>query len=255
MSLVEHASRSGIIWSGATTVRARPWPSVPERAFLLISGSHGPDLRLPDATVISQWLHTLVSWGYTSVRTTAMAPRVANVFDSLGFASVQDLSLLQLHHTRADLIDLPADITPRIMPTGRIARRFRSSSLSNILSLDAAAFGTDWQMDMANFTDALSATSQSRVLVSHHNNKLVGFVLAGCTGRHGFIQRLAVHPDSRRSGVASCLLAASLNWIINNGCTDTVVNTEVSNLSAQNLYRKFGFVDMNHGLIVMEREL
>jgi ribosomal-protein-alanine N-acetyltransferase len=184
-----------------------------------------------------------------------MAPRIANVFDSLGFAGVQDLSLLQLHHTRADLVDVPADITPRTMPTGRLARRFRSSSFKNILALDAESFGTDWQMDMANFTDALSATSQSRVLVSHHNNELVGFVLAGCTGQHGFIQRLAVRPQSRRSGVATCLLAASLNWIINNGCTDTVVNTEVANYSAQNLYRKFGFVDMNHGLIVMEREL
>ncbi len=255
MSLVEHGSRSGIIWSGVTTVRARPWPGAPQRAFLLISGSHGPDLRLPDATVLSQWLNTLASWGYTSVRTTAMAPPVAGVFHDLGFTTVQDLSLLQLSHTASDRIDLPADISPRVMPTGWLARRFRPGSLNNVLSLDAAAFGSDWHMDMANFTDALSATNQSRVFVSHRNNELEGFVLAGYTARHGFIQRLAVHPNARRGGVATRLLATSLNWIINNGCNDTVVNTEVLNHPAQNLYRKFGFEDMNHGLIVMERDL
>lgn len=236
-------------------MRARPWPGVPERAFLLISGSHGPDLRLPNATVLSQWLQTLASWGYASVRTTAMAPPVAGVFESLGFATVQDLSLLQVHHTRADLVDLPTDIAPRTMPTGRMARLFKPTSFHNILSLDAAAFGDDWQMDMANFTDALSATSQSRVFVSRRNNTLEGFVLVGCTGRHGFIQRLAVHPQARRSGIATCLMSSALNWVISNGCVDTVVNTEVTNQAAQNLYRKFGFVDMNHGLVVMEREL
>ena len=255
MSLVEHSSRSGIIWSGATTVRARPWPGVPDRAFLLISGSHGPDLRLPDATVISQWLQTLASWGYTSVRTTAMAPPVARIFQSLGFVTVQDLSLLQVHHTRADLVDLPTDIAPRIMPTGRVARLLKPASLHNILSLDIAAFGHDWQMDMTNFTDALSATSQSRVFVSRRNSTHEGFVLVGYTGRHGFVQRLAVHPQARRNGIATCLLSSALNWVINNGCTDTVVNTELTNQPAQNLYRKFGFVDMNHGLVVMEREL
>jgi ribosomal-protein-alanine N-acetyltransferase len=205
--------------------------------------------------VIKQWLHTVASWGYTSVRTSAMAPQLAERFSSLGFHSAQDLSLLRLSHSAPDLIALAPDIAPRVMRTGPLSQRLRPARLNSILELDAAAFSTEWHMDRANLTDALAATHRRRIFVSRRNNALEGFVLVGSTGQHGFVQRLAVHPDARRSGVASRLLAASLNWAIGHGCTDTVVNTEITNEPAQSLYKSFGFIDMHYGLTVMEREL
>jgi ribosomal protein S18 acetylase RimI-like enzyme len=129
------------------------------------------------------------------------------------------------------------------------------STRNQILALDRDAFGSEWTMDTQTFAEALSATRRAAVFVCHVNDELVGFVIVGATGTTGFIQRLAVVPTARRSGVASALLASALTWTNRHGCTSSIVNTEIHNSAALRTYEKFGFEPLDNGLSVLEMTL
>lgn len=251
--MVDRAPRTGVIWSGSTSARVRPWANDPARAFLIIMGSHGLETRMPDPAVLNQWLTTLADWGYRSVRTNALAPGVASALDDMGFVTGQELVLLCLDHPDRPRFDIPADVTPEPMRAAR--RRIGRPSFAGILDLDRVAFGDEWRMDASSFSDAMGATRRSRLLVSRTAGSIDGFALVGASDDNGYLQRLAVHPAARRTGVASRLVAAAIEWSWSHGCVRTVVNTEKDNTAALSLYGSTGFRPMDHGLRVMERDL
>lgn len=252
--MVEQTPRGGILWSGSTTVRVRPWQNDPGRAFLLISGSHGPDLRLPETPIVEGWLGQLADWGYRSVRTSALSPAPTQVLAGVGFESVQELSLLSA------ALDPDVDRGSRPAPDIRVVRRFPGRPHSariteSLLRVDRAAFGDEWCMDADMFDESRTATRRSRLLVAGNPDRPDGFLAVGVTGRHSFLQRLAVDPRAQRRGIASRLVVAALRWATDAGCTQSIVNTATSNDAALALYRSFGFHEMDHGLCVMERTL
>ena len=251
VSLVEQRSRAGVIWSGATTARARPWPEVPSRAALLIGGSHSPTVQLPDTPILQSWVDTLSRWGYDSVRTSPLAPVAAAALSAVGFNTSQNLTLLERPDV-AVVVSRPLRSVRSHFPMSRMPA---PSIVEAILRIDRAAFGHEWMMDRQTFREALHATRRARIFVSHVNGELSGFVIAGVTDSYGFIQRLAVHPDFQRRGDASSLVQNSLAWIHSRGCRSTVVNTEVSNSAALSIYERNGFVPLDYNLAVMERRL
>jgi len=252
VSLVEQRSRAGVIWSGATTARARPWPQVPSRAFLLIGGSHNPMLQLPETPILQTWVDTLSRWGYDSVRTSPLAPVAATALSAVGFNTSQKLTLLE--RPEIDPV-IPTHLLQSVRPRFPMSRMPATSMVEAILEIDRAAFGHEWMMDVQTFREALHATRRARVFISHAEGRISGFVIAGVTDSYGFIQRLAVHPDFQRRGDASSLVQNSLAWIQSRGCTSTVVNTEVTNAAALSIYEHHGFVPLDYNLSVMERQL
>ena len=251
VSLVEQRSRAGVIWSGATTARARPWPEVPSRAVLLIGGSHSPTVQLPDTPILQSWVDTLSRWGYDSVRTSPLAPIAATALSAVGFNTTQNLTLLE----RPDVAAVVSRPLRSVRPRFPMSRMPAASMIEAILRIDRAAFGHEWMMDHETFREALHATSRARIFVSRVDGELSGFVIAGVTDSYGFIQRLAVHPDFQHRGDASSLVQNSLAWIHSRGCRSTVVNTEVSNAAALSIYERNGFVPLDYNLSVMERQL
>ena len=254
MSLVEHSPRTGTIWSGVVSARVRPWPHSERKAFLVINGAHGPEMQLPDESILHTWIQTISLWGYRSVRTSALAPGAALPLERLGFSVSQSLVLLQKSHDQS--VPHPAPNHPvHLVRSLPLLGRPRRTTIDAILEIDSAAFGTEWSLDTATFEEALRATRHWRIFVSRTEDRIDGFVLAGVTQSHGFIQRLAVHPDAQRRGVASALLSEALGWTQSRRCTNTVVNTDHNNVAALALYRKFSFATLDYGLSVLEKTL
>jgi ribosomal-protein-alanine N-acetyltransferase len=57
------------------------------------------------------------------------------------------------------------------------------------------------------------------------------------------IATIATHPDFRRQGIAGRLLLHALSEVKKEGATHSVLEVRKSNTAAQEMYRKFGFIE------------
>jgi GNAT superfamily N-acetyltransferase len=69
------------------------------------------------------------------------------------------------------------------------------------------------------------------------------------------MQRVAVHPDARRLGFGASIVADGLHWLHRHGVGRTLVNTQLGNRAALDLYESCGFSELPFGLCVMGRSL
>lgn len=216
--------------------RAQPSAGVPGLALVVVLDG----LAVPAVEHFRHWSRTLAEHGYTSMRTGALSPRQAVQAEAAGLRCVQELALLD----RAG----PLPRLPRSLPTERLRRR----DLPVIARIDRAAFGDTWWLDAGMLADIRAATPAHRARVVRAGGELVGFLVSGRAGTTGYVQRLAVHPDAHRRGVASALLADSLRWMRRARVQRVFVNTHVENLPALELYRAHGFDEMPERLRVFE---
>ena len=241
-----------VLWSGAVTVSARPWPHAPNWAYLLITGAHAAHATLPGVDVVEEWCAVLADRGYAGIRTGAVSPHIAKSLCHNGFRVVQDLSLLSVDLSNGPTPERP---NPSIRPLrGRFLTRH--SVVDRILDIDHMAFGDQWSLDHQSLDEAVRATHRSRLFVARVAAGVpVGFVLAGRTDGAGFIQRLAVLPEHRRNGFGLQLMGAAHRWLRAHGCATAIVNTETVNQPALQLYQRCGYAGLPYGLQVLERPL
>ena len=71
-------------------------------------------------------------------------------------------------------------------------------------------------------------------------------------GPAGVIQDIAVAEEARRSGVATELMAAAIQWLREHGAPQVVLSTATPNIAAQSLFHRLGFRDT---MIEMTMEL
>ncbi len=194
-----------------------------------------------------------------SIRTPALTPDEAQGFFNAGFTVRSNLALLTHDLDRQDLKTGQHFKTLKTLKTPKSTEklhRFRRRSTEALLAVDLAAFGTGWEMDHHELILAETATPVTRIrLATDEHGKLSGFAITGRAGRRGYLQRLAVHPESQGHGIGTALIGDALRWSRRHNVRRLVVNTQVGNLGALSLYRHLGFVDAPVGLVLLERDL
>lgn len=225
---------------GRERARAGPWGGDDRIAFL----APVPPCPAPSVEFVQRCLNTLTARGFTGVITAALSPPEQGAFLQLGFEEHEQLRLLA-----HDMTDVGRGGTAALQRAGAIHR-------PPVLALDTEAFDTFWRLGDRGLEEALAATQNSRFRVAlDEAGDVIGYAISGRSGRHGFLQRLAVRPTSRRAGIGSALVGDGLRWMRRHGVRRAVVNTQVANEAAFRLYVRLGFRLQPVGLAVLRRDL
>lgn len=119
-------------------------------------------------------------------------------------------------------------------------------------SFDSKRFlapGTNPEVGYGRFLRSRLRDDDSVVLVAERNGVIVGYVLAGLEPLSwkelrdacGFIEDVAVEESGRRTGIATALIEAAVDWLRSRGAPRVMLWTAEQNIAAQRLFARLGF--------------
>jgi ribosomal protein S18 acetylase RimI-like enzyme len=120
--------------------------------------------------------------------------------------------------------------------------------------------GTDPEGGYEWFLRTQLTEDDAVVLVAEKDRAVVGYVFAALEPMSwkelreacGFIHDIAVDEVGRRSGVATALMDAAIEWLRSRGAPRVVLGTAERNAAAQRLFEKLGF---RRTMVEMTREI
>lgn len=121
-------------------------------------------------------------------------------------------------------------------------RRMTLEDVPAVVELDKVSFNLPWPE--RSFRFELTDNPASRCWVAEEDGRVVGMVVAWLFVDEAHIATIATHPDYRRQGIARKLLTYTLQAAMREGARSSFLEVRESNSSAQDLYRKFGYVEV-----------
>ncbi len=226
---------------GEECFRVGPWHADDRIAYLALQPSVGE----PSVEGLHGCLERLAEVGYSSVITSALHPTEARAFIDAGFTEYDRLRVLahDLHHVPVT----------RSLEQGMRLRRAHRRDREASLVVDGRAFPAFWRLDRSAMAEAEHATPVTRFRVATCRGQVVGYAITGRGSGQGFLQRLAIDPDSAGRGVGSALVLDSLRWAVRRRCRRVLVNTQQENRRALDLYGRLGFQETPTHLVVLHR--
>jgi ribosomal-protein-alanine N-acetyltransferase len=122
-----------------------------------------------------------------------------------------------------------------------LVRRARATDVDAVVELEAGCLGIDaWSRGLVaqGIADALPTVSY---LVAEADGTVVGHAVASAAGDVAELQRIAVAPAYRRSGVASALLAEVARRALADGALRLLLEVREDNAAARAFYEAHGF--------------
>lgn len=123
-----------------------------------------------------------------------------------------------------------------------IIRKMTLEDIPAVVDLDQKSFSLPWPE--RSFRFELSDNPASRCWVAEMDGRVVAMLVAWIFVDEAHIATIATHPDYRRRGIARKLLAYALQSAMREGAQSSFLEVRESNLPAQDMYRKFGYVEV-----------
>ena len=242
-----------VIEWGKERARVGPWRGNHRIAYL----NPAPGSPPPSAAFVRRCLDRLERQGFARVVTGALTAVEQSSFRAAGFRVSE-----QLHLLTHDLDELPPP-----PPAGVTIRKARRSDHAAVLRIDEVAFDDFWRLGDAGLEEALTATPHSRFTVAIEagdgdgdggeggEGGVAGYAVTGRAGRRGDLQRLAVEPRRQGAGLGRALVGDGLRWLRRWRVEKALVNTQLGNERALQLYESLGFRREPSGLCVLAIDL
>ena len=123
-----------------------------------------------------------------------------------------------------------------------VIRRMRLEDVPAVAAIEKATFARPWSEE--SFRQELERNVAARYLVAERDGRVTGYAGAWIILDESHITNIAVAEDSRGQGIGLTLTRALLQYLSNLGAAYATLEVRVSNLRAQGLYKKLGFVSV-----------
>lgn len=117
------------------------------------------------------------------------------------------------------------------------------SDLNDIIEIEAVSYGPHhWSYEAfeAEFKNNLARYT----CAVNENGRVLGYIGLWCIVDEAHITTLAVHPDFRKQNVAKSLILDMFDFCYKEKIKYVTLEVRVSNIPAQKLYEKFGFLSL-----------
>lgn len=123
-----------------------------------------------------------------------------------------------------------------------LIRRMTLEDIPAVVALDRMSFSMPWPE--RSFRFELTDNPASRCWVAEFDERVVGMVVVWLFVDEAHVATIATHPEYRRQGIARKLLTYILQAAMREGARTSFLEVRESNSPAQEMYRKFGYVEV-----------
>jgi ribosomal-protein-alanine N-acetyltransferase len=123
-----------------------------------------------------------------------------------------------------------------------VVEPLRRRHLGGVMAIETVSYPRPWTPTVFQSELQLAKAGQRVYLVARRGPTVVAYGGLMLMAGDGHISNIAVHPDLRRQGLATRVLAAVLWQAIDHRCPAVTLEVRASNTAAQRLYERFGFV-------------
>ena len=121
---------------------------------------------------------------------------------------------------------------------GLVLDDMRTSDLAEVVEIERTSCTLPWSESLF-FNEIQNPRSMPRV--ARKEGRVAGYLCASQILDEGHILNLAVHPELRRTGIASALITDMIDRLRNEGCRFIFLEVRDSNREAKEIYEQFNF--------------
>ena len=148
------------------------------------------------------------------------------------------------------------DIASAIWPETKSSLEVREmlpEDFQQVYEIDLNAFSLIWRNSMSQQQAAYQEAFSARVI--EIKGKVAAYQISTTNPQGGHLARLAVDPEYQNQGLATLLIEDILNIFQEQGIVEITVNTQSNNFASLELYKKFGFIQLEETYPVLQYKI
>lgn len=123
-----------------------------------------------------------------------------------------------------------------------VYRRMTLADVEQVHALEESTFAQPWSLQ--SFIDEMERNACARYIVAEEAGTVLGYAGAWLIIDEGHITNVAVAQSVRGKGVGTALMEALMQYAANMGVQYMTLEVRKTNLIAQKLYRRMGFMEL-----------